>query len=653
MILIAVMIAMLLPMGAFANANSNSDIKGHWAEITITKAIQNSIVNGYPDGTFRPDSTITGAEFTKMIINSLYDGVQDDKDTWFLPYVRKAQDTLNIDRLRLDYGEPINRKQMAYLLYKAGEIKGLEEREKNEFSDTSEISVKKAVSMGLLEGYPDGTFRPLQNLTRAEALVVLERLENVNTDKSIKKENNEEVNEFKNIVKDAENESGKNPHGEEYSEIKTEYKRTGVKIFESDGDYVEFKFNSQEVEPTVFDEKTTVYKNAYPETDMIFIESENRVKEIFRIHNPIDIENLSIEFEIDTNLEYVINETQITFFKQTDEGIRKVFQTDPLFMENKQKDRTYTVSYEENDNQVKMVLDKGWFEKQTEENYPIIIDPTITQNIGFLRVRDLPKGYVIWSPRGHTSKISPGYVSSSVEIYTDSERNQLKKMWANIVTRPIEDDDNKAHIKGSTIVVGYHKHDGSGAFMMSLDNSGQMKLRDLPEDEAYVVVGGITGDAGSDIFDSITISSTGYKSVTMSNYGRVSEQEVRKELSDILVKWRDGKMTLDGGTPVTAVVEPSSNQKYYFLHIDGKSITGPDPDPDPDPKPESDDIVDVIYFEKHVPESEYKFRGIRLLNQGSGVYKMESADPIVGKELYFIVETYELPTNLADIRISD
>ncbi|WP_187274374.1 cadherin-like beta sandwich domain-containing protein [Paenibacillus sp. N3.4] len=48
-----------------------SDITGHWAEVSIKQAVSKEIVNGYPDGTFKPNHTVTRAEFAVMLMNTL------------------------------------------------------------------------------------------------------------------------------------------------------------------------------------------------------------------------------------------------------------------------------------------------------------------------------------------------------------------------------------------------------------------------------------------------------------------------------------------------------------------------------------------------------------------------------------------------------
>lgn len=51
-----------------ATANGNfKDIKGHWAEATITKAYSMGLIKGYQDGTFRPNAKVTRAEYASLL----------------------------------------------------------------------------------------------------------------------------------------------------------------------------------------------------------------------------------------------------------------------------------------------------------------------------------------------------------------------------------------------------------------------------------------------------------------------------------------------------------------------------------------------------------------------------------------------------------
>jgi len=49
------------------NAGSLKDVKGHWAEAYIATLVQKGVINGYEDGTFRPDASITRAEAVKIL----------------------------------------------------------------------------------------------------------------------------------------------------------------------------------------------------------------------------------------------------------------------------------------------------------------------------------------------------------------------------------------------------------------------------------------------------------------------------------------------------------------------------------------------------------------------------------------------------------
>lgn len=64
-----------LPLGApsidESKAVNFSDIAGHWAASDINKAVQSGIVNGYGDGSFKPNNIVTRAEFVVMLMKAL------------------------------------------------------------------------------------------------------------------------------------------------------------------------------------------------------------------------------------------------------------------------------------------------------------------------------------------------------------------------------------------------------------------------------------------------------------------------------------------------------------------------------------------------------------------------------------------------------
>lgn len=77
--------ALMIPLAAAApgdGSKSLSDIQGHWAQKEIETAIASGWVDGYPDGTFKPEKTITRAEFTKMLLDAIHLTPDSETVTW-------------------------------------------------------------------------------------------------------------------------------------------------------------------------------------------------------------------------------------------------------------------------------------------------------------------------------------------------------------------------------------------------------------------------------------------------------------------------------------------------------------------------------------------------------------------------------------------
>lgn len=83
-----------MSLNVFAAGNDFSDVDGHWAEETIIKFKEKNIISGYPDGTFRPDNSVTRAEFAKIIKEAfdlqeknLLDYEDIKQEAWYYPYL--------------------------------------------------------------------------------------------------------------------------------------------------------------------------------------------------------------------------------------------------------------------------------------------------------------------------------------------------------------------------------------------------------------------------------------------------------------------------------------------------------------------------------------------------------------------------------------
>ena len=161
-----------------------SDISSHWAKEYIEKLVADGAVNGYPDGTFRPDNTITRAEFIKLVceIAGLTYGQgcnfsDVSENDWFYPYVSIAYEKGIVVGSGNSFmpNNAISRQDAAVILHRY--LKVGSSGAAGEYTDFDEISeyaveaVSSLSSVNIIKG--DGNnFMPLRNLTRAEAVTL-------------------------------------------------------------------------------------------------------------------------------------------------------------------------------------------------------------------------------------------------------------------------------------------------------------------------------------------------------------------------------------------------------------------------------------------------------------------------------------------------
>ena len=218
--LTAAVILSSIAIASTVSAADFADTKGHWAENIINKLADAGIVHGISDTEFNPDGTVTRAEFLKMAL-----GAADIEETeyrkgecldviasdWFAPCVQSALDRGLIpegmiigysveivegeDGSKAVYGgqfngnTPIKREEMAYITqsvyqYSLGEgsLANLETPVDIPFDDVNRVSlwaldgVRHAYTNGLIFGMEDGTFRPQDTATRAQAAVIISNL---------------------------------------------------------------------------------------------------------------------------------------------------------------------------------------------------------------------------------------------------------------------------------------------------------------------------------------------------------------------------------------------------------------------------------------------------------------------------------------------
>lgn len=172
------------------------DVNGHWAETYIDTIKPLGVINGYPDGTFRPDSAVTRIQFISIAVNALgkVTRTASTNEYWGTPYVEAA---LSLGLIKdSEYGgltvssldSDISREEMASIVvnafYSTGATLSQQELEAaakslKDFGTVSPDYYKQAVAavaLDVMTGYPDATFGPLKNAKRAEAAAVSYKL---------------------------------------------------------------------------------------------------------------------------------------------------------------------------------------------------------------------------------------------------------------------------------------------------------------------------------------------------------------------------------------------------------------------------------------------------------------------------------------------
>ncbi len=192
---LACMVGLLLMMGckpvlAFIDSNA------HWARPQIDHLNSRELISGYPDGSYHPDAYVSREEYVTLLIKAIHKeteaeqllkgdcAFQDAEGRWSSGYIELARE-LSIARgngqgMFLP-GTYISREEAVTMLVNCLKVSTqnlypLDITDHNQISSWAEGSVAYAWQKGLIHGYPDGSFRPQVNISRAELACLLEEL---------------------------------------------------------------------------------------------------------------------------------------------------------------------------------------------------------------------------------------------------------------------------------------------------------------------------------------------------------------------------------------------------------------------------------------------------------------------------------------------
>ena len=167
-----------------------TDIDGHWAKSNIEYVYDHSLMNGYPEGIFAPENSITRAEFATVMSkfmelgedSAAADKFSDVDGHWAKGYIGALynREIVNgVSDIEFAPDANITRQEIATILARAFK---LTEKSADVFADNDSIAewasdfVYITKAAGYMQGDENNNFNPIANATRAEVATIIYRL---------------------------------------------------------------------------------------------------------------------------------------------------------------------------------------------------------------------------------------------------------------------------------------------------------------------------------------------------------------------------------------------------------------------------------------------------------------------------------------------
>lgn len=167
-----------------------TDIDGHWAKSNIEYVYDHSLMNGYPEGIFAPENSITRAEFATVMSkfmelgedSAAADKFSDVDGHWAKGYIGAlySREIVNgVSDIEFAPDANITRQEIATILARAFK---LTEKSADVFADNDSIAewasdfVYMTKAAGYMQGDENNNFNPIANATRAEVATIIYRL---------------------------------------------------------------------------------------------------------------------------------------------------------------------------------------------------------------------------------------------------------------------------------------------------------------------------------------------------------------------------------------------------------------------------------------------------------------------------------------------
>lgn len=184
-IIITLILIILMAHPAKSKAEFTDMQDSDWYSEYVNNLSALGIINGFPDGTFRPDETLSADQFIKMVIVALGLNPGNGTSYWASTFIECAERKGLLENIEIDdYKKPLPRGEIACIISKA--LDALNENIEIEACELYDLygytpvkyvpHVLKTYNAGITIGYPDKTFRYDRYISRAEACTVINKL---------------------------------------------------------------------------------------------------------------------------------------------------------------------------------------------------------------------------------------------------------------------------------------------------------------------------------------------------------------------------------------------------------------------------------------------------------------------------------------------
>lgn len=179
----------------WAAESPKDDLEGHWAEANLRKWVQEGLLTGYEDGTYKADRQITRAEMISLINRSFQlkekaeiSFTDLESSNWSYDQIAIAVQAGYVKGYEdgsIRWNKPVTREEAASMVASLLKLELSGEEGLDAFKDAASISawskpaVAALVKEKVIKGYLDGTFAPKGKVTRAETVTILENALNV------------------------------------------------------------------------------------------------------------------------------------------------------------------------------------------------------------------------------------------------------------------------------------------------------------------------------------------------------------------------------------------------------------------------------------------------------------------------------------------